>query len=361
MKTLLFITPCLSFAGAEKILCWLAEKFSEKKYNVHILNLQLLNNGSDFEIRNLKNIKVHILSPINVRGMNNIYRIAKIVNLAKEIHADLLISFTRYPCILSSLSGKLAHIPVIISERGDPYKYTRGLRNKIGFLIMNTSDGCVFQTKNAMKCYGTALQKRSVIIPNPVFESKIHCQSPDRIETDIVSVGRIEIIQKRYDLMIKGFAEFIKIYPKYRLIIYGKGPDEDKLRKLIDKYKIEENVMLKGLTTDSLETMSKCGIFIITSDFEGIPNALLEAMSIGMPVISTDCSPGGARFLITDHENGLLIPTGDYHSIAEALVEFASNNQLKKQCGANAKRVKDLFAPNALFNEWEKYILMISK
>ena len=65
--------------------------------------------------------------------------------------------------------------------------------------------------------------------------------------------------------------------------------------------------------------------------------------------------------MITDHENGLLIPTGDYHSIAEALVEFASNNQLKKQCGANAKRVKDLFAPNALFNEWEKYILMISK
>lgn len=361
MKTLLFITPCLSFAGAEKILCWLAKKFSEKKYDVHILNLQLLNNSSDFEIKNLNNVKVHILNKTNVRGVNNIRRVTGIVNLAKKIHADLLISFTRYPCVLASLSGKLAHIPVIISERGDPYRYIRGLRNKIEFIIMNTADGCVFQTENAMKCYGLALQKKSIIIPNPVFESKVHCQSTDRNETDIVSVGRIEMIQKRYDLMIKGFAEFVKVYPKYRLVIYGKGPDEDKLRKLIDKCKIKEKVILKGLTTDSLEVMSKCGIFIITSDFEGIPNALLEAMSIGMPVISTDCSPGGARLLIKDRENGLLIPTGDYHSVAKALTEFVSDKQLQKKCSANAMRVKNLFAPDTLFNEWEKYVLMISK
>ena len=124
---------------------------------------------------------------------------------------------------------------------------------------------------------------------------------------------------------------------------------------------LEDSVVLKGVTHNSMTDLSKEGMYIITSDFEGISNALLEAMAVGLPVISTDHSPGGARMLIKDHENGLLVPMRNPEALAAALCEYAENPALAEQCGRAAKYVLDAFSPENIIDMWEKYFIDIAK
>ena len=102
-------------------------------------------------------------------------------------------------------------------------------------------------------------------------------------------------------------------------------------------------------------------MFIITSDFEGISNSLLEAMAAGLPCVSTDHTPGGARLLIQDHENGLLAPVADCEGLAAAMCEFAENPSLAEKCGNNAKDVVNRFDPQRIIDTWENYIISLCK
>ena len=116
-----------------------------------------------------------------------------------------------------------------------------------------------------------------------------------------------------------------------------------------------------GLTTNPMKAIANEGIFIITSDFEGISNSLLEAMAVGLPCVSTDHSPGGARLLIQDHVNGLLAPVGDSAALANALSEFANSIELSMKCGIKATEVIDRFKDEKIIDMWESYIYEICK
>lgn len=354
-KTLLFVTPCLSFAGAEKILCWVADEFANVGYKVQIVNLNLVGNNSYFKRKPLENVEVVDLNIEYKKGLNNYYRVKKIAKIAKQNNAEAIIAFTRYPCILAVLAGKWVKIPVITSERGDPYQYKKGIRNKIGFLILNKADGCVFQTENAMKAYSEKLIKRSRVIPNPVFNNGLN-HWKDNNGLNVISVGRLDNYQKRYDVMIKGFSIFVKSHPEYSLEIFGKGLDEKMIMNIAKNSGASSKIYFRGLTTNTTAELLKARIFLITSDFEGIPNSLLEAMAIGMPVISTTCSPGGAEFLIKDHKNGLLVSCGDPEAVAAALSEFADNTKLLLTCAQNAYDTANQFNPQRIFIEWKRYV-----
>ena len=111
-----------------------------------------------------------------------------------------------------------------------------------------------------------------------------------------------------------------------------------------------------GVTRTPMQDISDAGMFLITSDYEGISNSLLEAMAVGLPCVSTDHTPGGARLLITDHENGLLAPMGDVDALAGAMCEFADNPELAQKCGNNARDVVNRFEPSRIIDQWEEYI-----
>lgn len=355
MKKLLFVSPCLSFAGAEKILLWLAKNFSKEKFTVHVVNLNLLNNNSDFTLSSDESeIIIHKLNDSYIKGLNNCFRIAEIVKVIKKEKIDLVIAFTRYPCLISVISGKLAGVPVIISERGDPYQYQYGLKNKIGFNILNKADGCVFQTTYAQGMYAEKLNRKSKIIPNPVFNKNVKWDNFG--SKNIISVGRMENKQKRYDIMIKAFEIFSRKYPEYKLLIYGKGPDENQIKNIAKHTSCCDKIKFMGLTNNPTEELIKAKIFLITSDYEGIPNALLEAMAIGMPVISTDCDPGGARLLIENRVNGYLVPKRDVEKISECLCELVENDDLLKMYSTNAYKVIDDFDEKKIFSMWRQYI-----
>ena len=226
--------------------------------------------------------------------------------------------------------------------------------------MIDSSRGGVFQTEGARNFYGKRLQKRGIVIPNPIFVNE-EIPNIDYYEREksVVSVARLDNNQKRFDVMLDAFKLFSNKHPDYILKLYGKGDDENLIKRWVEEHNLSDKVKFMGLTSQPIVDIAHDGMFLITSDFEGISNSLLEAMAVGLPCVSTDHTPGGARLLIQDHENGLLAPIGDAKALAEAMCEFASNPELAKKCGNNAKKVIERFDPKKIIDMWENYILKI--
>lgn len=357
MRNIIFITSCLSFGGAEKMLSFVAESLAKRQHNVTIINLNRIQNYSDYE-RIVPGVVIETVPKPLKNSFKVFYYIKSIRRIAKAKNADCIIGFTMMPNFYASVVGKLLNITSIISERGNPYQtVTDSFKDKIVMHFINRANGGVFQTDGARAFYSKDLQRRGKVIPNPIFISDQLPEIPwkERNKT-VVYVGRLDNRQKRLDVLLKSFAQFHLSHPEYRLRLFGKGADEQLIKQWCNELGIRENVDFMGLTTHPMKDMANDRIFIITSDYEGISNSLLEAMAVGLPCVSTDHEPGGARLLITDHVNGLLAPTGDVNALAKALEEFADNDVLAQKCGNNAKDVINRFAPSRITDMWDNYI-----
>lgn len=359
MANILFISSSLGYAGAAKMLTFVAESLSKRGHKVSIANLKNTTGDTEYTRPVAEEIIVTTLS-----GMSTANQLREIKKIAKKQSSDIIIGFTEIPNAIARIVGFMLGIPSIISERGDPTRMGlgKGFKNGIIFKIINSSQGGVFQTGGARDHYSRGMQKRGIVIPNPIFiTGDVPFVPYDKREKSVVSVGRLDNFQKRYDVMLDAFKVFSDKHPEYILKLYGKGGDEELIKTWVDERNLTEKVKFMGLTTQPIQDTCSDGMFLITSDFEGISNSLLEAMAIGLPCVSTDHTPGGARLLITDHENGLLSPVEDAPALAAAMCEFAEDESLAAKCGENAKDVVNRFAPEKIIDMWEEYINKLIK
>lgn len=360
---IVFLTNSIGFGGAEKMMAFVANSLCKRNHNVRIINFNSVAEEINSSLQ-VFDSRVHVLSYSGVKN-GQIARLKKLAfafkNISKD-NAEVIIGFTAFPNYVGRIVGSLKGIPSIMSERGNPYITIdkNNLHSRLELAIINKSIGGVFQIAGAKAFYGEKLQERSIIIPNPIFiKEPINFVPYENREKNIVSVGRLDNYQKRYDIMIKAFSLFVKKHSDWRLKLYGDGSDVEKIKGWITEEGIDEKVSLMGVTKNPMRDISTDGMFLITSDFEGISNSLLEAMAIGMPCVSTDSTPGGARMLIQDGINGLLAPIGDPKSIASAMCKFVENPRLAKSCGNNARDVINRFDADKLINCWEDYIKKI--
>lgn len=354
---ILFVTASISFGGAAKMLCFVAESLAARGHAVAVANLRLTGKSANYD-RTLPP-EVRVLEIPQPNGTNkNIHYVREICAAAKKVDADVLVGFTLYPNMYAMLAGRLLHIPSVMSERGDPARTSGSdLKSRLSVFFVNRSRGGVFQTEGAMQFYGRGLQRRGAVIPNPIFvKGEIPAVEPSMREKTVVSVGRFDNVQKRYDVMLDAFKLFSGKHPDYVLKLYGKDDDEAQIRAWVTDRGLADKVRFMGLTAQPMQDIARDSIFLITSDFEGISNSLLEAMAVGLPCVSTDHTPGGARLLIQNGENGLLAPVGDVEKLAAALCAFAEDGALAARCGENAKQVLERFAPARIIDAWESYL-----
>ena len=357
---ILFLASDLSYGGAEKMLCFVAEGLAARGNTVKIINMM----ETDTPERELDpSIEVINVDINAAKGVRTAKVLGAALKCIRSFKPDVIISFKYMQNLYAGLIGKMTGVPVIISERADPSTEVRdGLKGGTYWAIINSADGGVFQTKGAMAYYKPSLAKRSIVIPNPVWKPKNEeLFKGERTENSILTFGRLDNFQKRYDVMIDAFDKFHEKHPEYVLKIYGYGPDEDQIKAWIEEHGLTESILMCGFSKDPVGDGKDCKFFLITSDFEGISNALLEAMAAGMPVVSTDSPPGGARLLIKDHENGLLVPIRDADAIASAMCEFAENDELRKKCGENSKQIVVKYAPEKILDRWDKYVNAVIK
>lgn len=360
---IVFITASIGYAGAAKQLCFVAESLAERGHEIHIVNLNSTQCAGAFERTVSEKVTVHVAKTSGRRGFRRFEQIGYIKKVAKQVGTELLVGYTPYPNAMAKIVGSMLHIPAIMSERGDPNcTFGKSAISRMMFSIINRCEGGVFQTQGAMDYYKEGMRKRGTVIANPIFvnEDPPYVAATERDKT-VVSVGRLDNFQKRYDVMFDAFSIFSKIHPAYRLKLYGTGNDEAKFHAWCEERGIADKVDFMGLTSQPMKDIAKDGMFLITSDFEGISNSLLEAMAAGLPCVSTDHTPGGARLLIQDGENGLLAPVADAEKLAEAMCRFAEDEELTEKCGVAARDVTNRFAPNVIVDQWEQYCLKIVK
>ena len=248
---------------------------------------------------------------------------------------------------------------LLFSQRGDPYNQGKTLKArlmaKVNYFLFKKADLFVFQTEKAMAYYPKKVQDRSCVIPNPI--EPLICtieRTPSSVDKRIVSVARLELKQKRQDLLIEAFKMVSAKHPEYILEFYGSGPDENVIRKLISG---NEKILLRGVTRNVAESIQTASMFVLTSDYEGIPNALMEAMSVGVPCISTDCSPGGAAMLIQDKENGLLVERNDVKSLCEAIEYYVEYPEVAEEFGKRGMMVNTIYNKDSIEQKWCSFIL----
>lgn len=352
-KKIYFYINVLCKGGAERVILQLANHFYRAGYEAVVVTSY---KGKDeYEIPT--GIRRVVLEDGDIKQSQikrNINRIRKLRKICITEKADVLISFMQEPNFRAVLATLGLKTKTIVSVRNDPKKEYSGIAGRfISRIILPMAEGCVFQTQEAKLWFPEKLQKKSAIILNAVAESFFEAHRRETANT--VAIGRLTA-QKNHDLLIRAFAGVASKYPTEKLLIYGDGERKEHLTKLIETMGLKERVCLMGTTSQVEQVLTQASIFVLSSDYEGLPNALMEAMAVGVPIISTDCPCGGPKALIEDGENGLLVPVGDEEEMAKALNELLSNPEYAKKMGRAVKESAERFKPDRVFLQWEAIV-----
>lgn len=226
--------------------------------------------------------------------------------------------------------------------------------------ILSKTDFAVFQTEDERKFYDEWLNGKSEVIPNPVSSELPERYAGER-KHEIVNFCRIAE-QKNLKLLIDAFMKISPQYPDYKLLIYGNTvlPNEEELHKQLTEYikdsGFEDKAFILPARADIHDAVLSSAMFVCSSDFEGISNSMLEALSIGMPCICTDCLGGGAREFIHNEENGLLVPMKDVNALAKAMKKFIDNPDFAEKCSVQAAKTKELLSAENIGQLWMEAI-----
>lgn len=350
MKILLYINV-LSSGGAERVMSNLANEFS-KKNEVILVNSYKTEN----EYKLSSNIK-HIYLDDNVQTnflRKNISRINKLRTIIKKERPDIAISFMAEPNFRLLLANMFLPFKTIISIRNDPTKeYPNILFKTLAKILFLKADGIVFQTNDAKSFFSKKIQKKSKIIYNPI-KSDFYKNKSLNIGTDIVAVGRLTS-QKNHNLLIDSFYK-ISSEIKDNLYIYGDGELKTELQNKINKLNLSNRVFLMGNVQDLHHILPKYKLYILPSDYEGMPNSLMEGMACGLPCISTDCPCGGPKELLS---MDYLFKVNDSKELSNKILKMLNSEELlKKAKQENIKKSYEFLDKNIL-NEWYDFIKLL--
>ena len=353
MKKIMFYINAIHDGGAERVMVNLANYFSENGYGT-ILVTSFRDTWEYPLASTVKRLTLEEKEIKQSRIKRNLSRIKKLRDLCKTEKPDILLSFMEEPNFRAIIATRGLPVKTVVSVRNDPNKeYAGRLGWFVGKLLLPMADGCVFQTSDAQRWFPKRLQKKSKIIYNAVKEDFYNVNRKP-IRGEIVTCGRLTE-QKNHEMLITAFAKVQKNYPFITLKIYGEGTLRKKLQNQIDALNLKEKVLLMGNTNNVSEALQTADLFVLSSDYEGMPNALMEAMAAGVPCISTDCPCGGPRELLGEDLSGKLVQCSNTEQLAMAIRKSLEN----AEDGMTEKRLAKMFQTDRVNKMWENYIVKI--
>ncbi|MCI9325150.1 MAG: glycosyltransferase family 4 protein [Lachnospiraceae bacterium] len=372
-RKILFHINSLGKGGAERVLTVLAGYFAQDGYRVSIVTLWRAEN--EYEVpAGVKRVNLGDEKVSGGRLALAVRRFTGLRGLIKKENPDIVISFCMKANFRSVFSMLGMRIPLLVSVRSDPqidyapHKFlTKWMERKAA--------GCVFQTKDAQAFFGERLRKKSRIIWNPIDEKYLPENresakgalaggGADRQERGggagdicIITVGRITF-EKNQLMLLKAFDRIKDKFPSARVRVYGEGIGGDAWKEMdayIRQNGIAHRVEFMGSSSSLEKEIVNAALFVLPSNYEGMSNALMEAMVMGLPVIATDCPCGGCATLIKEGISGFLVPTGDDEALAEAMERVLSDKKLAEKLSENAGRLSEKVKPLKIYEEWRSY------
>ena len=359
-KRILFIIDDFLGGGAERVACRLLNRLC-RNYQVYLVYFK--GNAEAYFLEPAVYV-IHIKSRNYEKAENNsalknnffwhlnnyidgFRKTILIKKIKKHYQIDTTISFLKVGNMVNVLSG--GRDKKIVSERMDPSKMPLGY-----YLCSRYScffaDCVVFQTKYVQGMYNDRVKAKSCIIPNP---TEISCKVLRNRGRKIVAVGRLEK-QKNHKLLIKAFSIFHETHPEYHLYIYGEGDLQEELLQASEKCHVHGFVHFEGFRKNIHAAIADAEQFVLSSDFEGLSNALMEAMMMGHACISTDCA--GSTEIIENEKNGLLVPVGDVHALSEAMCRLSDDPVLRKRLGHEAALTAEDWNVDRIVDLWENVL-----
>lgn len=360
MRKIVFHLNCLEQGGAERVVTTLANYFANDGYEVLIATEWVAEN--EFQIDS-KIRRIHVgLTPTQEKHPHKVQFFDRIINLRKLIRLerpDMVIAFAQkanYRALMATLFTKQK---VIISVRTDPYLHYVGKSDKILIpLLYPRAAGNVFQTEGAKNFFASKIQVKSRIILNPINDKYIGVSRPQSRRNVVVQSGRL-VDFKNQLMLIEAFLKVHEKHSDYVLEIYGGDSFDGTKELLVDsilRNHAEEYVHLMGASDELEKKMADAALFAFSSDWEGLPNALMEAMALGLPIVATDCPCGGPRTLIQDGVNGLLVPIKDSDAMAAGILRLIEDREMAEKLGDEARKIGDIANTQAICTSWKDYI-----
>jgi len=337
---IVFVIPNLGPGGAERVATLLANDWAGQGHDVTIATFEPAGAEPFFALG--PGVAVHGLaataeSPGLVSRLGqNAARISRLRSLLRERRPDVVVAFMTEANIVALWAAKGLGLPVAISERNQPDRPGLGrLRKLARRLSYPLASAIVVQTEAIAAWMAARFRGPVHVIPNPVALDPGVTQREQGDIHEIISLGRLTQ-QKGLDVLMRSFAALAGKHPDWRLVIYGEGPDRESLMRLRSASGLEERVALPGLTRDSAAALSRASLFVLPSRFEGYPNALLEALGCGLPVVATAC-PGATAEILANGLHGMLVPPDDVTAMIAALDAMMSDPTLRQAYASRAR------------------------
>lgn len=358
-KHIAFYIGSLSKGGAERVFCNLAEYFISIGYKVTMITQYI--REDEYELPLGVNRVISDLSEEEQKGRlyNFAARIAKLHRVIRETDADLLMTTIGKANFMAVTCAAFLRTRVVVSVVADPKEeYPSWIMKLLLQVLFGEADGIIMQTTRQTLFLRTGLRKVSTILPNSVSSAFDRQRYTGIRERNIVMVGRMDA-NKNQEMAINAFSRICDRYPDAKLVLMGDGELRQKLEGLVNSLDISEKVIFTGIVTDVADRLEKAYMFVLTSNTEGMPNTLLEAMSLGVACISTDCPCGGPADVIKDSENGVLVPVGDSMALSNAFDKLLSNYDYMDMLGKEAYRDMQDYKPDIVNAKWRDYYLGI--
>lgn len=351
MRILLYIDS-MYYGGAQRVMSVIANYLS--MYNQEVVLITDVTSDKSPEYKIDDRVIRYVLC--KNEKLSNFKRIIKIRKIVKECRPNVVLSFLGPPNYRMILATLGIFTKKIVSVRNDPYReYGYGLKKLLANILFLFADGYVFQTNDVANYFFKSIRKKSRVIFNPVDRKFL---DTDWIgsNNEIAVVGRLQL-QKNPLLVLNAFRIIAKDFPDEKLVYYGDDELKDEIVRLSKEYNIENRVVIYGKTNEVEKKLALSNLFVLSSDYEGMPNALLEAMSVGVPVISTDCPCGGPRTII-DNNQGILVPCNNVVALADAMKRVLNDNDLRTKLSSEEKKRAISFDVDTVMKDWIDYINM---
>lgn len=349
--------------GAQRVMSLMANHWVKKGWQVTLISLSGIE--SDFYQLDpaVNRVGLDLLNPsVNrVHAMiSNFRRLFVIRRVIKTSSPDVIISFMDKMNVLTLLSTLGSSLPVLVSERIDPRKQSIGqpwtfLRDR----IYPTATKLVVQTKSVLDwASGRWPTLSSVVIHNPAISPEQNASS-QLLEPEFkwfIGVGRL-VRQKGFDLLIEAFSDLVNkgMAHNWRLIILGEGEERRALERQVESSGLAGWISMPGEVKNLGEYLLQSDVFVLSSRYEGFPNALLEAMSSGLAVVSTDC-PTGPNEIIQQNLNGILVENNSSIALAGGMSKLMQSQKLRDRLSEGASKSVSRFGLQEIMTKWEEVI-----
>ena len=361
---LTLVIHSLSAGGAEKIMTILANYWAERDWQITLLTFDSDPSFYDLDKR-VKHIPLAIASNsenIFIAIYKNLRRIQVLRAAISRSHPDAVISFLSEVNILTILATRGLKIPIIVEEHIYPDMCPLGsVWEILRRWTYPRADKVIALTNRALGCFSPRIQARGYVLPNPVLPIVFNesFQTQWIVKPSLIAMGRLDE-QKHFDLLLQAFSNIADDHPDWTLTVLGEGKLRSELEDLRDRLGLKERVYLPGVVKNPHDFLRQADILVVSSRFEGFPNAICEAMACGLPVISTDC-PSGPREIIREGIDGILVPTEDVNALSNVMQSLMVDEALRENLGRNAVEITDRFSLKKIMGMWDLILQEVIK